>query len=239
MPVPEWGLRVVMVVRQRQRGLGRDAGAAQRREEALRIADAGRGGLPANAASGRVAPPRSGARRRVPATSGPGAAAPPERFRRAGHADIGHHRVHFAQPAGRFAQRPAGSRRPLPIPRSSCTTISRRAPAQVLQAVVRDDHVHVGMRAAAPGQPARAWDAPRPARAGARDQGGLVAECRRGQRRAMSDARLGADLRAVASADHARIEAARAVPRRWRSPWASCPCRLQTLPITTTGTGAR
>ena len=161
MPVPEWGLRVVMVVRQRQRGLGRDAGAAQRREEALRIADAGRGGhaRPAGERRQRTGRAALDLARVAGFQPHPGLARPRRRssFRRAGHADIGHHRVHFAQPAGRFAQQPAGSRRPLPIPRSSCTTISTsRASAGVAGRRPRRSRPRRDARAAAPGQPARA-----------------------------------------------------------------------------------
>ena len=216
MPVPEWGLRVVMVVRQRQRGLGRDAGAAQRREEALRIADAGRGGhaRPAGERRQRTGRAALDLARVAGFQPHPGLARPRRRsgFRRAGHADIGHHRVHFAQPAGRFAQRAGRQQAAIADPALVLHHdfhVARQR--QVLQAVVRDDHVHVGMRAQQRLGSQRALGMHRDRRAaGARDQGGLVAECRRSQRRALSDARLGADLRAVASADHARIEAARA-----------------------------
>ena len=178
--------------------------------------------------------PRSGARRRVPAIRA-------WRPRRA------------ALPAGRRAtlvttasasrsrlagsrSRPAGSRRPLPIPRSSCTTISTsRASAGVTG---RRPNVITSTSGCA----RSGW---RPSRAGCetgalrRDQEGLVAECRRSQRRALSDARLGADLRAVASADHARIEAARASLDGGDHHGRLARAAYMTLPITTTGTGAR
>ena len=166
MPVPEWGLRVVMVVRQRQRGLGRDAGAAQH---------AKRCGLPMPAAA--AARPAGERRQRTGRAAldlarvagfqpHPGLARPRRRsgFRRAGHADIGHHRVHFAQPAGRFAQRPAGSRRPLPIRARPAPRFPRRAPARVCRPSSGRSRPRRDARAAAPGQPSARLGCPRPAR---------------------------------------------------------------------------
>ena len=215
MPVPEWGLRVVMVVRQRQRGLGRDAGAAQRREEALRIADAGRGGhaRPAGERRQRTGRAALDLARVAGFQPHPGLAR-----RAAGAASGGPGTPTLVTTASTSRSRLAGSRSGRPAAGGHCRSRARPAPRfhvarqrQVLQAVVRDDHVHVGMRAQQRLGSQRALGMHRDRRAaGARDQGGLVAECRRSQRRALSDARLGADLRAVASADHARIEAARA-----------------------------
>ena len=124
MPVPEWGLRVVMVVRQRQRGLGRDAGAAQRREEALRIADAGRGGhaRPAGERRQRTGRAALDLARVAGFQPHPGARAPPERL------PAGRARRHWSPPrplraAGwpvRAAGRPAGGHcrsRARPAPR--------------------------------------------------------------------------------------------------------------------------
>ena len=169
MPVPEWGLRVVMVVRQRQRGLGRDAGAAQRREEALRIADAGRGGHARPAGERRQRTGRAALDLARVAGFQPHPAwraAPPERL------PAGRARRHWSPPrplraAGwpvRAAGRPAAGghcrSRARPAPR-----FPRRAPAPgVAGRRPRRSRPRRDARAAAPGQPARAWDAPRPAR---------------------------------------------------------------------------
>ena len=158
MPVPEWGLRVVMVVRQRQRGLGRDAprSVAKKRCGLPMPAAAATPGLPANAASGRVAPPLDLAR--VAGSSHIRA----WRGRAAGAASGGPGTPTLVTTAstsrsGRFAQR--AGRQQAAIADPALVLHHDFTSRQVLQAVVRDDHVHVGMRAAAPGQPARAWDA--------------------------------------------------------------------------------
>ena len=128
MPVPEWGLRVVMVVRQRQRGLGRDAGAAQRREEALRIADAGRGGhaRPAGERRQRTGRAALDLARVAGFQPHPGLARPRRRsgFRRPGTPTLVTTASTSRSRLAGSRSGPAGSRRPLPIPRSSCTTIS-------------------------------------------------------------------------------------------------------------------
>ena len=174
MPVPEWGLRVVMVVRQRQRGLGRDAGAAQRRRSAADCRCRPRRPRPA---CRRTPPadgsrrPRSGARRRVPATSGPGAAAPPSGSGGPGTPTLVTTASTSAQPAGgsRSGRQQAAIADPALVLHHDFHVARQR---QVLQAVVRDDHVHVGMRAQQRLGSQRALGMHRDRRAGARDQGG-------------------------------------------------------------------
>ena len=148
-----------VVVRQRQRGLGRDAGAARAKK---------RCGLPMPGRGGHARP--AGERRqrtgraaldlaRVAGSSHIRA----WRGRAAGAASGGPGTPTLVTTASTSRSRLAGSRSGRPAAGGHCRSRARPAPRfhvarqrQVLQAVVRDDHVHVGMRAQrAPGQPAR------------------------------------------------------------------------------------
>ncbi|MNV06694.1 hypothetical protein D3C71_970890 [compost metagenome] len=198
-----------MVVRQGQRRVQRDTRRAQRREEAFRVADAGRrrnAGLPCI----------GGQRARCPVFDVAGVARFQPHAHRAGagvarvgraaiwRADVGDDHIHLAQAAGRFpqgagGQQPAVAHAALILHHDFHIT----GQGQVLQAVVGDNHVHlgVGFQQGLGRQRAFGVHGHRGVR-GARNQCGFVAKAG-GLQGADADSGLRADLHAVAPADHA------------------------------------
>ncbi|MNT32004.1 hypothetical protein D3C72_1678640 [compost metagenome] len=186
-----------------------DAGGPQGREKALRIADARSGRdarLPGKRrkGTGRVRsdlpdfawlkPHAHLARGAVAARFGVAAR----------RADIGDHRIDFAQPAGRFAQG-AGGQEAAVADAALVLHHDLNIPGQrqVLQSVVRHDHVDlgVGLQQGLHGEGTLGVDGHGRA-GGARDQRRLVSEARRFQV-AQSHAGMRADLDAIPAADHA------------------------------------
>ena len=154
VPACSQGGSKVVVVGQRQR-VEPQAGVAQHGEEALRVADAGRGD---DALAAQARPARRVGRSRR-ATSAASAAAPAQRCAGAAcraSAVVGAaRRCRVTSCASRrragsgSRSGPAGSSQPLPTPRSSNTQhldVARQR--VVLQAVVGDDHVDVADGAA-------------------------------------------------------------------------------------------